>query len=205
MLFWLSQASAESERIAYIFSGYKSTPSKSLYQDIGNVYRKQGITPIYVEIDWRKNSIENYVSQAKKFISLHPAHKKYFYGFSLGGLIALSMASEFGAEKVVVSSVAPFFNEDIDQLPFYSLHKLYNWWLFRNNKSISLNKIISNLNNSATIVTLLVGSEEEASVIKCSKFITENLVNSDYIVMKNIGHGLSQTGHIQYIESVVSK
>ncbi len=191
------------EPCVFILSGYGSSTSKELYQKIGEEYKKAGIAPLYIEIDWATGDILDYIAQARSYMVKCDATEKYFYGFSMGGLIALALAAEEAPVSAVVSSIAPFFEEDIERLAWYSPHRLYNWWLFGNSESISEKDVVSSVNESNTKVVLLVGSEEKEVMLKRSKSLAKELSNGELEIMKGIGHGISQTGHISYIVSFV--
>lgn len=200
----VNYASAE-DRCAYVLSGYGSSPSRELYQEIGAQYDESGITPVYVEIDWSTRDILDYISQARKSMAACKGSEKYFYGFSLGGLIALGLAKESAPLSVVVSSVAPFFKEDIEPLAWYSPHSLYNWWLFGESETISAKEVVSDLNKSDTKVVLLVGSEEKELMIRRSSSLAKELHNGELVVMDGVGHGISKTGHMNYIVSSINE
>lgn len=190
---------ASEEVTVYIFPGYGSSTHKELYQKIGAEYLKKGIMPRYIDIDWSTDDISNYIEQAKEAVSKNSSRVRYFYGFSLGGLIALSLSVEDKTESVMVSSISPFFKEDIDALSWYSPHKFYNWWLFGNSNSVSANEIISELNKTGTQATLFVGSEEFDVVINRSKILANSLESGDLVFMNGVAHGLSKPGHMEYI------
>ena len=201
----ISSPTVAEDAIAFIFSGYKSSPQKELYQKIGNTFEQNGIRTEYVEIDWSTGSIHSYIEQGRSVLKEKNADKYYFYGFSLGGLIALSLSSEFRSESVLVSSIAPFFKEDIEALSWYSPQKIYNWWNFGDSDSVALNELLARLNSQHTKVTLLVGERERDVMLNRSRYISDNLKNSRLVVMNNIGHGISEPGHMGFIVNEIQK
>ena len=193
------------ESCAFILSGYESSTSKGLYQKIGQEYQSAGIRPIYIEIDWSTSDITDYVAQAKSYMSKCGAINQYFYGFSMGGVIALALAAEEEPVSLVVSSIAPFFKEDLEKLAWYSPHKIYKWWLFGDSESISMTNIVTSINKSKTKVVLLVGSKEKEKMLQKSKSLASDLINADLFVMDGLEHGVSQNGHIDHIVSSFKK
>ncbi len=191
--------------MAYIISGYGSSTSKELYQNIGEAYKRQGIEPVYVEIDWNSNDIHDYLNQAKSYIDSNGGDSRYFYGFSMGGFIALSLPPSEEVKHIIASSVTPFFIEDIEHLPWYSLQKIYYWWLFGDSKSVSLSKSITDLNSYKSKVSLFAGSEEREVVISRTKKIADELDNCDVQIMNGVGHGISEPGHLNYIVEEIRK
>jgi len=203
-IFGQSSSIAE-EASAYIFAGYGSSTTKELYQQIGCEYKKNGIEPVFVEIDWSTGDIVDYIEQAKKIVSKRQESKRYFYGFSLGGLIALALSKDLEPSSIVISSVAPFFKEDIESLRWFHPQKIYNWYLFGSSESVSAEKLVSEINQTNAKVVLLVGSEEKEVMLKRSKLLANALTNGELVVMKNVGHGISEPSHMEYIIQAVNK
>ena len=191
--------------VGYIISGYGSSTSKELYQKVGEAYKNHGIDPVYVEIDWSSNDINDYLAQAESYIESNGGDNRFFYGFSMGGLIALVLPQSPEVKHIIVSSVTPFFRENIDPLPWYSLQKIYYWWLFGDSKSVSLSKAVSDLNFNNSKVTLLVGSREKDIVLTNTKTIARLLDDSNMQIIDNAGHGISEPGHLDVIIKSISK
>ena len=204
-LFTFSNYSVAEDSIAFIFSGYKSSPKKELYQQIGATFEMNGVHPVFVEIDWSTGSIPSYIEQGKNVVKNAKGDKNYFYGFSLGGLIALSLSAEISTESVLASSVAPFFKEDIEALSWYSPLKLYNWWNFGKSESISVNNLLDKLNSKNTEVILLVGDNERKIMLNRSSYISDNLKNGKLVIMNDMGHGISEPGHMKYIITEIKR
>ncbi len=158
---------------------------------------------MYIPINWDTNNILDYVKQAKHEVSKNIAERKYFYGFSMGGMLALALCKEFKPEAIIISSVAPFFKEDLAELSWYYPKKLYNWYLFGNSETISANALISDINKLNTKLSILVGSEEESSMVNRSQLLASSLQNGKLTIMENVGHGISKPKHMDYIFEVI--
>jgi hypothetical protein len=204
-MFFSEPAVAESGGKVFIFSGYGGTTTKGLYHQIGLEYQKKGVEPVYVEIDWDTDSVVDYVRQGRDSVLAEKEGPIFFYGFSMGGLVALSLCEEFKPVSVIVSSVAPFFEEDIRPLNWYHPHKLYNWYLFGDSKSTIFQKLVSDINALDTSVEILVGSEENERLKKRSRILSSSLVRGTLTEMVGVSHGISKHNHIDYIVDAVNK
>ena len=52
-----------SERIAFILPGSTENTKKEKYQKIAGYFKKVGIEPIMVDIDWKRKTMTDYVNQ----------------------------------------------------------------------------------------------------------------------------------------------
>lgn len=112
-------------KTVFIIPGVGQRPDMAHYLQIGELFEKQGIAPIYISINWRmRQSIEDCAEEAEKQIQevlkQKPNDELYFFGFSLGAIIAHILSGHYEAKAQVLCSMSPFFKEDIDHLPFRS-------------------------------------------------------------------------------------
>lgn len=205
ILFLSNDVMVNSGGKVFIFSGYKGSTNKALYHQIGIAFRKKGVNPVFVEIDWETDDIMDYVNQGRIIVQAEQEGPIYFYGFSMGGLIALSLCQEFAPKSVIVSSVAPFFEEDILPLAWFNPHKIYNWYLFGDSKSTVFEKLVTDINSLNTQVEILVGTEENSLLIDRSRGLSARLIRGNLIEMEGVSHGLSKPNHINYVIDAVNR
>lgn len=112
-------------KTVFIIPGVGQRPDMPHYLQIGELFEKQGITLTYISINWRmRQSIEDCAEEAEKQIQevlqQKPNDELYFFGFSLGAIIANILSGHYEAKAQILCSMSPFFKEDIEHLPFHS-------------------------------------------------------------------------------------
>ena len=107
------------DKIAIIIPGLFASEKK--YREIETYYRDVGITPVFLNMDWKKTNFKDlnvYGSEEiDKVISHYPNRDIYFFGFSFGSIIALNNAEKFHSKGTILCSMSPLFNGDIKGFP----------------------------------------------------------------------------------------
>ncbi len=112
-------------KTVFIIPGSGQRPDMPHYFQIGELFEKQGITPAYININWRmRQSIEDCAEEAeghiRKVLEERPHDDLYFFGFSIGAMVAHILSAHYEAKAQVLCSMSPFFKEDIEYLPFHT-------------------------------------------------------------------------------------
>jgi hypothetical protein len=109
-------SSLSRSKIALIIPGMSQTCSNPGYDSIGVYYKSCGITPVYVNINWKAVGIKNLTAAAvqlrKMLKDSFPQSKIYLFGFSFGAVITLKLSQMIQPEQVLLCSMSPMFAED---------------------------------------------------------------------------------------------
>ncbi len=54
------------KKIAYIISGSGESPDEKAYRQISNFFRKKGIKPIPIKINWKYKLMPDYIEQFRQ-------------------------------------------------------------------------------------------------------------------------------------------
>lgn len=100
-----------SKDIVFIIPGLGEDEDK--FKTIEKNYLDVGITPIFINMDWRITHISHFVSSGSteiaKAANTYPGSNYYFFGFSFGAVVALSNAGKIRFKGnhllLIVSSV----------------------------------------------------------------------------------------------------
>jgi predicted esterase len=102
--------------IALIIPGLSESNSDSGYGSIGEYYKSEGITPVFVNIDWKSVGFRKLAVAATQIHTLvndsFPNSRVYLFGFSFGAAIVLKLSQMVPAEQIILCSMSPVFVED---------------------------------------------------------------------------------------------
>jgi hypothetical protein len=102
--------------IVLIFPGLNQSSSSPGYGTIGDYYKHKGITPVFVNIDWKLVGVNKLSCAALAIDTMlkdsFPDSHLFLFGFSFGAAIALKLSQLEKTEQVVLCSMSPVFSED---------------------------------------------------------------------------------------------
>jgi|GEM_PF-1684475 len=109
-------------RAALIIPGAGEQPSDAAYLAIAEAYQARRITPVLVAIDWARVRARD-VAPAVEGIAAgiredFPGARIYIMGFSFGAVMAYRLAAPLHPEHVMLCSMSPLFDEDIQRQPW---------------------------------------------------------------------------------------
>jgi len=122
------------EKTVFIIPAAGQKTKLSTYQEIGSYFAKRGITPAFIDIDWRwRKSIEDCAQEAelkiREIIEQKPCAELYFFGFSMGAILAHILSGHYDAKAQVLASMPPFFSDDIPRLT-YRMRFFANFFIY---------------------------------------------------------------------------
>ena len=94
-------------KIAYIVPGYGGYKHKKLE----NIFKKNGVEPIFVKIDWNYKKPAEFKHFIKDFLDVYEKPKNvrvYIFGFSFGASIAFLSASKTKPDRLILASLSPY-------------------------------------------------------------------------------------------------
>ncbi len=102
--------------IALIIPGLHQSDSDPGYDSIGACYKSIGVTPVYVNIDWKAVGIGKLSACALQIRDMladsFPESHRYLFGFSFGAVISLKLSQLIQAQQIILCSMSPLFAED---------------------------------------------------------------------------------------------
>jgi hypothetical protein len=114
----------QKQKIAFIIPGGNHDCGMIAYKKIGGYFKKKGIKPLFIEINWKQNSIQDLISESRKKISdylkIYQNSEKYMLGFSFGAMCCIANSIIVKPKKLILCSLSAFYREDIPRL---------SWWM----------------------------------------------------------------------------
>jgi hypothetical protein len=197
-----SDSSDAYNKLALIIPGMDESPYEKVYRQIGECFRKQGIRPVYVFIDWRELDLTKLNIAGYKEIDLmlekYPADKVYLFGYSMGAAIALNCTRNIKWEKMILCSPSPVFKEEIDSHPL----------LIKQAIRFFLKGAIDNLkypSGDSRKMVFLYGAHD--SLVISKKIINKRrkkFKGSRVIVIKGASHDMKRN-YLQTIKSIIGE
>jgi hypothetical protein len=189
--------------IALIIPGLNQTDSDPGYDSIGIFYKSTGITPVYVNIDWKAVGLAKLSAVAEQIAAMlkdtfTDAHI-FLFGFSFGAVIALKLSQLIHTEQVVVCSMSPLFAED-------RIHQIFP---FRQILGIVTDYSSNGLSyspNLKTCVYFLYGDHDSFVI---NNAIIQNRKSSfkcsETTIVENARHDISGRSYLKAIKQIVQK
>lgn len=195
------------QRIAFIIPAAGQKASLPQYQEIGQYFGQRSIAPAYIEINWRmRQSIEDCAQEAEKQIHAvnqkYPDAELYFFGFSIGAMVAMLLSAHYEAKAQILCSMPAFFKEDKGLLPWH--YRLSSNFLIY--PGADKPKYPSTFPHSLIDTFFLLGEKEEkflTSVVK--DYRQKKYEASKTILVPNVGHNSSQPEYLQAIKAIISR
>jgi alpha/beta superfamily hydrolase len=98
-------------KAVFIIPGFGQTTSQKSYQKITEIIKKEGFSPILVNIKWNNSLTDSTKYFLKIYKKIH-SKKKYILGFSYGAMIAFIAASKVRTSGLILCSLSPYFREN---------------------------------------------------------------------------------------------
>ena len=190
------------QRIAYIIPGNgESYTRQKGYNKIAGYFKEKGIEPRHIEINWKKEGPINFNDYNKEFLAqvekIKGKKEVYVLGFSFGAVIAFLTAQKIKPTALILCSLSPYFREDMEVIK----PKWKSWWN-KNfvNSNYSFDEFVSKINSKTYV---MVGDQEDTSVIKRAKDTKSKITDSKLVVIKNAKHKISQKEYLEAIKKVI--
>lgn len=184
--------------IAYLIPGAFEDIKDRNYQAVLDVYKAAGYRPVFVEIDWKYKTIDDWLEQIKVEISRVDLQNSLLSGFSWGSMIALALAAETSPRKLFLFSLSPYFAEDLP-------HVKETWlkWAGKRRvvtlKKLYMNELAVKINCPTVI---FVGSKEVSKYSDMKRRTREahkRIKDSKVVTIEGVKHDV---GDPKYVEAV---
>ncbi len=108
-------------KVAYIIPGHSERASAGRYRVVFDAFRRKGILPMPVKIDWKgnKRTATDYLND---FLDQYGRSKRkgdltYLFGYSAGAHVALVATTMIRARLTILCSLPPQFRENLPDYP----------------------------------------------------------------------------------------
>jgi hypothetical protein len=103
--------SAHQPKTAYIFPGYAERASA--YETVRKIFARKGYRAVVVRIHWRYKTFSSYLHEFFAQYENPDEEPVVLFGFSLGAVLALLLATVLKPEHLYLCSLSPFFRENL--------------------------------------------------------------------------------------------
>lgn len=186
-------------KVAFIIPGYTYKPTRREYKKIGEYFREQDITPVGIDIDWKRPIPRNFDDYLKEFLTQvkkHRADEIYVLGFSLGAVAALLTAQKLKPKAIILCSLSPYFQDD-----WVNLKKPWLAWWKKHYKDIGV--LGDKVKGLKTGTYLLVGSKEDRSCLLRAKSAHKLLPQSRLKIVSGAEHKLQHGLYLKAIARII--
>lgn len=187
------------KKVVFIIPGMYESEDK--FKTIEGYYSDVGITPIFINMDWRithlKDFVNNSSEEVKKVASLYPDREIYFFGFSLGAVVALNNAEKYNSKGTIICSLSPFFQDDWGRNPSFmkEITKILNIKL----------PVYKSIPEETAV--FLYGDQDN-SMIRSDQIVKEResiYPSSKFIEVKGAKHDITGEAYLEQIKQEINK
>ena len=191
------------KKIVYIIPGYgESHKRQAGYDKVADMFRKKGIEPIHIEINWRsgkRQPFENYLKQFLKRYKRPKNTKIYVLGFSFGALTAFLSEPKMKPAAIILCSLSPYFEEDLPKLP----KSWSRWWKkYYPDSNYSFHELAPLIR---TTVFMVVGDKENLVVRQRARSAKRLIKKSTLVVATGAKHRISQKEYLVGVKKIIDK
>ena len=187
-------------KIAYITPWFKTNPREAWFQVVWDFFESRWIKPVFVDIEWERKTMKDYVRQFKeKIISLDD--EIYVLWFSFWAMVACIAASELDIEAIFLCSLSPFFSDDLPNIK--------KWWMSMNGKrrneefrNLSFDMLSSNINCKTYI---LAWDKEWPEIMHRATEALRLIKWSELHVIENTRHNINERRYLETLEYLINK
>jgi len=187
-------------RAAYIVPGFSHKTSEPAYVAIAEAFAARDITPVPIDIGWRRSTIPGYIREARRKIDAAPADEAYFVGFSLGAMCLLGAAPDIAPRTQILCSLMPLYAEDQSHHAWYM-----RAWAFR--IYLGRPKVrYPSPNGEGWPRTIFVYGEQERRIIQrgVRDMRLERFPNSETIVVPDARHAIANETYLSTVLDLIA-
>lgn len=196
-------SSMSKSNLALIIPGMNQTCSYPGYDSIGAFYQSCGITPVYVNINWKAVGIKNLTAASVQLQNMlkdsFPESHFYLFGFSFGAVISLKLSQLIKPEQELLCSMTPAFAED-------RIHQIFP---FRQILSIITDYSKNGLSYSAserTCVIFLYGDHDSFLINKAIINYRKSFFKcNETLMVPDARHDISSHSYLVTIQQIVQR
>lgn len=191
------------KKIVYLIPGYTESHSKTKrWQTVAKLFEKYGITPIHVDISWKKKTPERFSDYTEEFLKQYKKPKNtevYVLGFSFGATIAFLTATKTKPKALILCSLSSFFIEDIAKFKPTWLR----WW--KKNFVDSDYLFAKFAPKVLTKTYIIVENVDAKEIMSRAKDARKKMTNASLIIAKGARHKIDQKKYLTALERIIRK
>jgi pimeloyl-ACP methyl ester carboxylesterase len=190
-------------KIVYLVPGYGESHLKERgWSKVAKLFEAKGITPIHVDINWKRNSPERFSDYTDDFLKEFKKPKNteiFVLGFSFGANIAFLTAAQTKPKALILCSLSPYFEEDLPRLK----PQWVKWWKKAFVASdYSFAKIASKVKSRTYLIVEDVDAKEISYRARDAK---KKLRDASLVIAKGAKHRIIQKEYMAALERVINR
>ncbi|MDN5274951.1 MAG: hypothetical protein JWP06_852 [Candidatus Saccharibacteria bacterium] len=174
------------------------------YTSVIATIEKRGYKVKFISINWKRTTIEDWVSELDKVYVTYDSSQTILAGFSYGAMTAFICATKRNPSELWLFSLSPYFAKDLRS------KNMKSTWLKQIGKRrvTAFSKLsFSDLAKSVKCRTLLFVGQVEAAewpvMQERANEAHELLRTNELIIVKDVGHNVADSRYIDKIMSVI--
>lgn len=194
-------------KTAFIIPGLGESAENPAYPEITNYFRKKGIRPLIVPIQWKYRTMSDYVAQFEDFYNKNKTEENSLLGFSFGAFIAFVAGTKSKNKSLVICSLSPYFKEDLKgTIKVHGKNVIERHIGSRRIKDFekySFNDLTKEIKSES--VYIFVG-EKELEICKMrAEDASRKISRSRLIKIKDTEHRIGQEGYLLAVKDLIDK
>lgn len=187
----------------FILPGFFSTTGETGYQKIAKEFCKYEFDVIFVDIAWKYNRINDYISQFLESYQRYKGTSNYIFGFSYGALIAYMSAKDHinNIDGLYLASIAPYFKEDLPYIPEGEKSEIGNRRFDDIEKTLFLEDSEKLLDVNLNV---FYGSLEQDFVKRRSLLFKETYPKAIVSEINGVGHDINNPNYFEYLRKEIT-
>ena len=193
-------ASLPRASIAIIIPGLGQSASSPGYDAVGAFYRGRGITPVFVNMNWKAAGVSRLgLAGMELDTMLHdsfPGARVYLFGFSFGAVVALEAARSVPAAHILLCSMSPLYRED----------RAFQIFPFRQLMGLFVPGDLSYAPNLGQCVTFLYADQDNFVISKAIiGHRKASFTCNETIIIDHARHDISGRSYLDTIRAIVQR
>lgn len=189
------------KQIVFIIPGFLGVPSEKIYQQVSASYKNKEIEPIILDISWKRKTMSEYVDYFLSVYKQYAGNEIHLFGWSFGAMIALITASRVPVETLVLCSISPYWQEDMNKL-------LKSWIAGVGKRRVvefaTLSRKDISMKVNAKKVVMLVGVKEGSIMINVTQSIAKDVNAQNIVIIQGVGHNIAKERYAEVIKQQIA-
>ena len=170
------------------------------YDAVLSIYKKTGYEPVFLSIDWKYKTIDDWLEQVKSKLSKKDIEGSLLSGFSFGAVTALSLAGYYQNPRgLFLFSLSCYYAEDQKRIPqgwvkYIGKHRAEAF------AKINFNDLASRVSCPTTI---FLGSKEDPAMFDRASDANHKIENSKFVIAEGAKHDIAGPNYIAAIKGAL--
>jgi len=189
------------KKVVYIIPGFKHSPQRKIYKEVGGLFKDKGFEVVFVKIEWKYKSVFDWTEQFIDDYYKDDNSRKYLFGFSYGALISFLVSTKKDIDTTILCSLSPYFKEDLQSL-FKSWKRMIGKKRVDDFEKLEMFELAPLVKNKTY---LLYGTKEGKFIEKRAKDTYEKLNCKKYLIsVENAKHDIGNKKYLEEVKKVIN-